>query len=147
MSNIFKETIGRVCDGASFKVNFETKSLKVNGKYLIKNKEYEKNLGCQPSPDPLKEIERLYDRFRHSVPSERSENKKQGYFRALPENMLSNDDMLFGVRRETAQAELEVFILCQMLQGTLKWDDFASGLWFWQSPIYPSLILLKKWFN
>lgn len=147
MSNIYKETLGRVVNGARFSINFENRSLRVNGKYVIKNGQYEGNLGCPVVTDSLSEIERLYERYMHSVPSQRSDAKQRKYFRALPEKELSDDDMLYGIPREEAQAELELFILCQILQNALNWDNFASGLWFWQSSKHPSLIMLRKWFN
>lgn len=147
MSNIYKETLGRVSNGARFSVNFEKRSLRVDGKFLIKDGQYDGNLGCPVVTDSITEIERLFDRYRHSVPSQRSDNKRRRYFRALPETELSNDDMLYGIPREIAQAELELFVLCQIIQNTLEWDNFAKGLWFWQSSNHPSLIILKKWFN
>jgi hypothetical protein len=147
MSNIYKETLGRVAKGARFSVNLEHRSLRVNGKYVIKDGNYEGNLGCAPSDEPLREIERLYERFYYSVPSQRSEQKVRSYFRALPEKELPDEDMLYGMRREEAQAELELFVLCQLIQNALDWNSFASGLWFWQSSKYPSLIILKKWID
>lgn len=147
MSNIYKETLGRVANGARFSINFENKSLRVNGKYVIKNGQYEGNLGCPVVTDSISEIERLYERYRHSVPSQRSDKKQRNYFRALPEKELADDDMLYGIPREEAQAELELFVLCQILLNALKWEDFANGLWFWQSSKHPSLIMLKKWFK
>jgi hypothetical protein len=145
MSNIYKETLGRVAKGARFSVSFEHRSLRVDGRYVIKDGKYDGNLGCAPSNEPLKEIERLYERFYHSVPSQRSEQKTRSYFRALPEKKLADEDMLYGIRREEAQVELELFILCQLIQSALDWNSFASGLWFWQSSTHPSLIILKKW--
>lgn len=147
MSNIYKETLGRVSNGACFSVNFEKRNLRVDGKYLIKDGQFEGCLGCPVVTNPIVEIEQMFKRYYHSVPSQRSDNKHRKYFRALPEKELSDDDMFYGLPRELAQVELEMFVLCQILQGTLKWDDFAKGLWFWQSPNYPSLIILKKWFN
>lgn len=148
MSNIYKETLGRVSNGARFSVNFEKRSLRVDGKYLIKNGQYEGNLGCPVVTDSITEIERLFNSYRHSVPSQRSDNKHCKYFRALPEKELSDEDMLYGTPRELAQVELELFVLCQILQNSLQWDDFAGEKqWFWQSPSLPSLIMLKKWFS
>lgn len=148
MSNIYKETLGRVSNGARFSVNFEQRSLKVDGKYLIKGGQYEGNLGCPVVTDSITEIEQLFNCYCHSVPSQRSDNKHRKYFRALPEKELSDTDMLYGKSRELAQVELEMFVLCQMIQGTLKWEDFAEEKnWFWQSPSLPSLIMLKKWFS
>lgn len=147
MNNIYTETLCQVADGARFSIDFEKRSLKINGKHIVKDGQYEGTLGCPVVTDSITEIERLFDRFRHSVPSQRSANKRHNYFRALPEKEMSDDDMLYGVPRELAQVELEMFVLCQILQDSLKWDDFAKGLWFWQSPNHPSLILLKKWFD
>lgn len=148
MSNIYKETLGRVSNGARFSVNFEKRSLRVDGKYLIKDGQYEGNLGCPVVTDSITEIERLFDLYRHSVPSQRSDNKHRKYFRALPEKELSDEDMLYGTPRELAQVELELFVLCQILQNSLQWDDFAGEKqWFWQSSSLPSLIMLKKWFS
>ena len=148
MSNIYKETLGRVSNGARFSVNFEKRSLRVDGKYLIKDGQYEGNLGCPVVTDSITEIEQLFNRYRHSVPSQRNDNKHRKYFRALPETELSDVDMLYGKPRELAQVELEMFVLCQMIQGTLKWEDFAGEKnWFWQSSRLPSLIMLKKWFS
>lgn len=148
MSNIYKETLGRVSNGARFSVNFEKRSLRVDGKYLIKNGQYEGNLGCPVVTYPIGQIERLYYNYNHSVPSQRNDNKHRKYFRALSEKELSDVDMLYGKPRELAQVELELFVLCQILQNSLQWDDFAGEKqWFWQSPSLPSLIMLKKWFS
>ena len=144
MKTIFQTALEDVANGARFRVNFEKRSLWVNGKCLIKEGQYEGELGGY-TDNPLQEIERLYDRYRHSVPSQRSDNKQRNYFRALSESELSDDDMFYGVHREEAQLELELYVLCQILHGTLQWDDFAKDKWFWQSPNIPSLIILKKW--
>lgn len=145
MKAIYQQTIESVANGAHFKINFEKRSLKVDGKYIIKDGNFEGELGCEPVENPLPDIERLFNRYRHSVPSQRSDSKSRKYFRALPEKDLSDEDMLYGVHREEAQVELELFILCQLIHGSLRWDDFAPDMWFWQSLNYPSLILLRKW--
>lgn len=145
METIWKQTLERVAEGARFNISFEKRSLRVNGKYIIKDGKYEGDLGCEPCIEPLSHIEKLYTRYQHSVPSERSDNKQRRYFRALPESEMSDDDMLYGIHREEAQAELELFVLCQIIHGTIKWDEVAKGKWFWQSTNNPSLIILKKW--
>ena len=145
MKTIYQQTIESVANGARFQISFEKRNLKVDGKYVIQGGKYEGALGCDPISNPLPEIERLFDRYRHSVPSERSDSKSRKYFRALQETELSDEDMLYGIHREEAQVELELFVLCQLIHDTLKWDDFAPGKWFWQSQNHPSLIILKKW--
>ena len=145
MANIYQQTIEAVEQGSRFKIDFQHRSLKVDGKYVIKDGEYDGDLGYEETSDPLAKIESLYHQFRHSIPSERSEHKRKQYFRALPEHELEDEDMLYGKHREVAQAELELYILCLILLNKLVWDDFAKGLWFWQSSKEPSLIILKKW--
>lgn len=145
MTNIYQETIEAVERGSRFKIDFQYRSLKVDGKYVIKDGKYDGDLGVEISKNPLSTIESLFHQYRHSIPSERSENKRNYYFRALAEHELEDDDMLYGKHREIAQAELELYILCAILQDKFVWDDFAKDKWFWQSSSEPSLIILKKW--
>ena len=147
MTNIYKETIEAVESGARFSIDFQERSLKVNGKYIINKGEFGGTLGIQIPVNPLGEIEKFYRRYLHSIPSERSLSKKSIYFRALPERELGDEDMLYGIPREVAQVILELYTLCAILQNKINWDDFAAGKWFWQSPNEPSLILLKQWFT
>ena len=32
-----------------------------------------------------------------------------------------------------------------ILNGSLKWDEFAKDKWFWQCPSAKELIILKEW--
>lgn len=146
MNNIYQESVRAVEAGARFKVDFQTRSLKVNGKYVIRDGTYEGNLGM---PDCSEEeffsnVEELYHRYKHSIPSERSESTSRHYFMALSEKDLSDDDMLYGERREKAQIELELFILCQLLNG-FKWNPERFGRWFWQSKEDKELVILRQW--
>lgn len=147
MNNIYTETLEKVGNGARFNVNLENRSLKLNGKYVIKDGKYEGVLGVEPQSieEVLKEIERLYRRYHNSVPSERSDGKRKIYFKALAEHELSDADMLYGEHRDIAQIALELYVLCSILNGSLVWDSFAAGLWFWKSPNENGLIILKDW--
>jgi len=147
MENIYKESLANVAKGAQLRINLEKRSLRINGKSVIKDGKYEGNLGVHPQPikEVLKEIERLYQRYRHSIPSERSDARRKVYFQAIAEHELSDEDMLFGERREYAQAALELYILCSILNGSLIWDDFAKDKWFWKSPNEDGLVILKNW--
>ena len=146
MNNIYKESIQAVEDGANFMVDFQSRSLKVNGKYVIRNGEYEGELGVPSCNEDefFTNVEELYCRYKHSVPSERSESKSHLYFMSLPEKSLSDDDMLFGERRDKVQIELELYVLCQILDG-FKWDTEKMGKWFWQSKVDKDLVILKSW--
>lgn len=145
MTNIYKESIEKVEQGSQFSVSFQKRSLKIDGKYIIKDGQYEGSLDVEPTTNVLAEIERLYHRYNHSIPSARSDNKKRPYFRALPEHELTDEDMLYGEHRETAQIALELYILIAIINKILVWDEFAKNKWFWQSPNEPSLIILKQW--
>lgn len=147
-NNIFDNAIAAVADGAKFTINFKRRTLKINKKYIIRDGKYEGELGqslCSEQ-ECLSEIERLYSRYKHSVPTERSEGQQRRYFKAFSEYELSDEDLLFGIRRDIAQIELELFILCQILLG-FKWNPETMSNWFWQSDSDKDLILLRDWID
>lgn len=147
MHNIYEETIKKVEQGSRFSVNFQQRSLKIDGKYVIKNGKYEGECEIEQDGYSLEIITQLFVRYHHSVPSERSVSKRKNYFIALPEQKLSDEDMLYGEAREVAQIKLELYVLLAIITGTLKWDDFAKDKWFWQSPDHKDLIMLKIGLN
>ena len=147
MSNIFKTAIEKVSNGSRFSVNFKTRSLKVGRKYLIKDGECNGDFEIPQTENALDSISRLFVRYQHSLPSERSDRKRKTYFIALPEHKLSDEDMMYGEPREIAQIKLELYVLAVIINGTLKWSDFAAGKWFWESPEHKELILLREWFE
>ncbi|MDC1809096.1 hypothetical protein POZ03_01320 [Bacteroides uniformis] len=146
MNNIYQEAMQAVEDGAKFMIDFSSRNFKLNGKYVIKDGEYEGELGVPEYNDDefFINVEELYCRYKHSVPSERSEGKSRLYFIALPERSLTGDEMLFGERRDKAQIELELYILCQILGG-FKWNPEKMGRWFWQSSEDKDLVILRNW--
>ena len=145
MQNIFTESIEKVSQGSRFHISFQKRNLKIDGRFIIKEGEFEGKLDFRPTSDYLAEITHLFSRYLHSIPSERSENKKRKYFYALPEYKLSDDDMLYGESREVAQFKLELYILMLILTNSFQWDEVAKGKWFWQSPEEKDLIILKEW--
>lgn len=143
---IYEELIQKVSEGSRFNINFETRTMKIGKKKVIDNGEYgDKELISIKTNDPLDIIENLYSQYKFSIPSERSENKHHGYFKALSANELTDEELICGERREVARARLEGFILCMILNGKLTWDEFTMGKWFWQSNNDPDLVILKKW--
>lgn len=92
----------------------------------------------------LSNVEHLYTRYKHSIPSTMSECKSRKYFKALSDKDLEDEDMLFGVGRDIAQVELELYILCQIILG-IGWDANKMGKWFWQSNKDRDLVILKNW--
>lgn len=148
---IFKELVERVSNGERFHIDFEKQTMKVSDDFLIKNGEYDTsrhlfNKHNEPFPMELiiGTIEVLYERYKFSLPSERSDNKKRTYFKALPMEEIPDEILFTTERREVAQAKLEGFILCMMLENRFQWTD-DMGNWFWQSKSDSDLIILKKW--
>ncbi len=148
MENIWNEAQEKVHNCSTFRIDFTKRNLLIDNKYIIKEGKYEGNLGVDtpmPVNSLIENIEEYYMKYRHSVPSARSESKYRKYFRALPEHKLDEQDMLYGENREIAQLRLELYILISIMNGDLVWDEFAKDKWFWQSPTQPSLVILKQW--
>lgn len=146
MSNIYENAVRAVEDGAKFTVDFRSRSLKLNGKYLIQDGRYEGELGVSlcSGEEFLANVEELYYRYKHSVPSERSEGKSRRYFTALPERELDDQAILYGERRDKAQIKLELYVLVQILGG-FAWVPETMGKWFWQSKTDKDLVILRSW--
>ncbi len=149
MNRIIEDAGEMVYNGAKFYINLEKRSLSVNGKYLIKDGKHELPLGCWhkedfPEEKMFKSLELRYRDYKHSIPSERSESHRRRYFKALREDELSDEDMMYGVPREFARYELESFLLAMIMIGALKWHE-EWGSWFYQSPNDKDLIILRSW--
>lgn len=148
MKNIYAETMEKVAQGAKFSVDFERRTLKVDNRWIIASGVNPVDrLGVEKElPEvALVMIENLYARYKHSIPSERSESKRKRYFYALPEHELDESDMMYGISRDRAQADLELHVLFFILNGSLVWDEALMGKWFWQSSADKDLIILKNW--
>lgn len=120
MNTIYEQALAKVENGSRFRVNFQNRSLKIDGKYVIKDGKYDGELGVELTDSPLEQITQLYTRYQHSLPSERSENKRKCYFKSLPEHLLNDEDMLYGRSREYTQIALELYVLGVILNGSLK---------------------------
>lgn len=143
---IYEELIERVSNGETFNIDFEKRTMKIGKHKVINDGEY----------DELKQlinfdgyvlitIYELYQNYKYSLPSERSDGKRTKYFKALSVDELTDEEMATGERREVAQARLEGFILCMILEGKFVWDELAMGKWFWQASNDPDLVILRSW--
>ena len=68
MENIYQNAIRAVEDGANFQIDFRSRSLKLDGKFIIRNGESEGDLGvlkCN-SDEFLTNVEKLYYRYKNS---------------------------------------------------------------------------------
>ena len=144
---IFAELMQKVDSGETFQIDFQKRNMKVGKTYLIKNGEYdtERSLGFEwQESDVLRMIEELYNNYKYSLPSERSDNKRKGYFKALSFSEMTDRQLMIASRREGAQARLEGFILCAIISGKFKWTE-DMGKWFWESKNDPDLVILRSW--
>lgn len=147
--SIYEHALRCVENGARFRIDFKTRTLAINGKPIINKGVYDGDLGIEKAGDlqsMFDEIQGLYNQYKHSVPSERSVGKQRLYFKALPESELEDFDMLYGIGRESAQFQLEMYVLCQLIHGFV-WDEQVMGSWFWQSKQDKDLVILKDWFE
>lgn len=131
----------KVDNGARFMVNLEKRTLRLNGRLVDLD---EVDVFRVDEAVMFRCIEDLYWQYRHSVPSERSESHRRRYFKALPEDELSDEDMMYGAARETARCRLELFILLMLRSGQLCWHE-QWGSWFYQSPYEKEFIILRAW--
>jgi hypothetical protein len=144
---IFAELMQRVDSGETFHIDFQKRNMKVGKTYLIKNGEYdtERSLGFGwHESEILRMIEELYTNYKYSLPSERNDGKRTKYFKALSISEMTDRQLMVANRREGAQARLEGFILCAIVNGTFKWTE-DMGKWFYQSKNDPDLVILRSW--
>ena len=148
--SIYLEMLERVEDGKRFHIDFEKRIMKVGGETIIDNGEYDtsKKLYEEEISSPevlLDTIEELYKHYKYSLPSERSDNKRRKYFKALSVDELTDEQLIVGQPREIAQFALEAFILLAILNGNFVWDEKLHGKWFYQRPCDQDLIILRSW--
>lgn len=146
VKSVFRTAIEAVLFGNKFHIDFKERSMKVGDDYLLKNGKTDGLIDGKlcTKEEFVQGLEDYYHNYKHSIPSERSESKGKRYFRALKEEKLTDDDMLYGFPRDLAQVELEVFVLEQMVLGFQWPEDWG---WFWQSGKDKDLVLLREWFE
>ena len=148
--SILLEGLKRVENGDRFHINFEQRTMKVGQDKVIDNGEYDtiQVLYDEKIDNPrelLDKVRELYIAYKFSLPSERSDKKRKKYFKALPIDELTDEQLIYGARREIAQYILEAFILCAILNGDFIWDDEIHGKWFYQDKAEQDLVILKNW--
>lgn len=148
---IYEELIKRVEEGESFYINFKNRALKIGKEFVIADGVYDDSrelifsIKCENIKPLLGIIDALYENYKYSIPSERSDNRRRQYFKALSVDKLTDEQMAIGEYREVARAKLEGFILCMILNGKFKWSEKELGKWFWQSNRDSDLVILRNW--
>lgn len=148
MKKFIEQCLESIENGATYSVNLYTRSLKLNGKYVIRDGKYDGTIEIEnPDRDAiLSDIEGCYQIYKHSVPSEDSKHKRR-YFKALAEEELDNDDMLYGERRNVAQFRLEATVLMYAVSEKFEWGTEMEGRYFWQSQNDKDLVIFTKLLN
>ena len=148
--SIFLKGLEQVENGERFHIDFEKRTMKIGQAKLIDNGEYDTTQVLyderfSDSRTLLDKIRKLYVAYKFSLPSERSDKKRRKYFKALPIDELTDEQLIYGVRREVAQYMLEAFILCAIINGDFSWDDEIHGKWFYKDETEQDLVILKNW--
>ena len=148
--SIFLKGLERIENGERFHIDFEKRTMKIGQAKVIDNGEYDTTevLYDAKFDNPralLDKVRGLYIAYKFSLPSERSDKKRKKYFKALPIDELTDEQLIYGVRREVAQYMLEAFILCAIINGDFVWDDEIHGKWFYQDKTEQDLVILKNW--
>lgn len=144
--SIFLKGLEKVENGERFHIDFEQRTMKVGQDKMIDGGEYDTSQVLYESPQSLLDTVRgLYIAYKYSLPSERSEGKRKKYFKALPIDELTDEQLIYGVGRDVAQYMLEAFILCAIVNGDFVWDEEIHGKWFYQDKVDTDLVILRSW--
>jgi hypothetical protein len=148
--SIFLKGLERVEKGERFHIDFTQRTMKIGQSKVIDNGEYDisQTLYDENFENPqtlLDKVRELYITYKFSLPSERSDKKRKKYFKALPIDELTDEQLIYGTKREVAQYMLEAFILCAIINGDFVWNDEIYGSWFYQDKLEQDLVILKNW--
>lgn len=143
---IFEKLMDGVRKGQPYYINFKTRDLKLNKKFLVKNGKYNSEYGFLPYK-AREHIEELFDKFYFSLSCERSDMKSTK-FSALNSDEISLEEAVCGESRFVAQAELEGYVLGLIL-SKCPWSEIAYNEedFVWQSKNNKNLIVWKEWFE
>ena len=139
---LYDEIINSVSSGSVFNVDLKKKVLQLD-KHNVPLDNI--NVNISSSEDMLSTIHKLFERYKYSVPSERSEGKRRRYFKALKLSEIEYDDFMFGEGRDTAQIKLELYVLLSSIYHKDFWEEIFKEHFFYQSDKDKDLIILKDW--
>ena len=148
--SIFLKGLEQVESGERFYIDFEKRTMKIGQNKMIDSGEYDTSQVlyskeiCSPQA-LLDTVREMYRTYKYSLPSERSAKKHKKYFKALPIEELTDEQLIYGARREVAQYMLEAFILCAIINGSFVWDEEIHGKWFYQDKLDSDLVILRSW--
>ena len=139
---LYDEIINSVSSGSVFNVDLKKKVLQLDKNNIPLDN---MSVNISSSKDMLSTIHKLFERYKYSVPSERSEGKRRRYFKALKLSEIEYDDFMFGEGRDTAQIKLELYVLLSSIYHKDFWEEIFKEQFFYQSDKDKDLIILKDW--
>ena len=139
---LYDEIINSVSSGSVFNVDLKKKVLQLDKNNVPLDN---MSVNISSSEDMLSTIHKLFERYKYSVPSERSEGKRRRYFKALKLSEIDYDDFMFGEGRDTAQIKLELYVLLSSIYYKNFWEEIFKEYFFYQSDKDKDLIILKDW--
>lgn len=139
---LYDEIINSVSSGSVFNVDLKKKILQLDKNNIPLDNI---NVNISSSEDMLSTIHKLFERYKYSVPSERSEGKRRRYFKALKLSEIDYDDFMFGEGRDTAQIKLELYVLLSSIYYKNFWEEIFKERFFYQSDKDKDLIILRDW--
>ena len=139
---LYDEIINSVSSGSVFSVDLKKKVLQLDKNNIPLDNI---SVNISSSEDMLSTIHKLFERYKYSVPSERSEGKRRRYFKALKLSEIEYDDFMFGEGRDTAQIKLELYVLLSSIYYKNFWEEIFKEHFFYQSDKDKDLIILKDW--
>lgn len=151
---MYSELFEKIESGIRWSINLEKRNLRVGNKKYISNGVLADgivmpNTGMSLN-DILCQIKILYQSYKTSMPSTRSEKHTRPYFKALSMNDTDTNgifDFVIGANRELARFKLEGFILQTIITGEFKWDEHEMGKWFWRNQDDKDLVILREWID
>ena len=139
---LYDEIINSVSSGSVFNIDLKKKVLQLDKNNIPLDN---MSVNISSSEDMLSTIHKLFERYKYSVPSERSEGKRRRYFKALKLSEIEYDDFMFGEGRDTAQIKLELYVLLSSIYHKDFWEEIFKEQFFYQSDKDKDLIILKDW--
>ena len=124
-------------------INLKEKNYVKDGIVLIDHGQAVNGFTIRETPVSIEELENLYHAYKYSIPTEKENQKRKPYFKALPIEKLPSEALFNGVNREVAREQLELTLLMGILNKSIVWEDDKK--WFWQSQRDGDFIILKEW--
>ena len=101
---IYEELIQRVSEGETFHIDFFNRTMKIGKRKIIDNGQWDENRTLIDFKGMVfQTIDDLYKKYKYSLPSERSDSKRQKYFKALAVDEITDEQLMCAEIREITQ--------------------------------------------